>query len=92
MSTGQSLTNADKITTYNFLEETYYATRLLIFSINEITKTSAKTCTKNQEKFDDGEVNNACSVAPPKEMEQKSVIRTLLLRIKEQIQITMMTS
>ncbi len=51
MSTEQSLTNADKITTYNnSLEETYYATGLLIFFINEITKTSAETGTKNQEK------------------------------------------
>ncbi len=47
---------------------------------------------KNQEKFNDGEVNNAYSVAPPNKTEQKSVIQTLLLRNKEQIQITMMTS
>ncbi len=83
------LTNADKITTYNFLKETYYATRLLI---NEITKTSAKTSTKNQEKLDDSKVNNPCSVAMPNEMEQKGIIWTLLLRIKEQIRMTMMTS
>ncbi len=70
MSTEQSLTNADKITIYNFLEETYYATRLLIFFINEITKTSAKTHAKNQKKFDDGKVNKACFVAPHNEMEQ----------------------
>ncbi len=63
MSTGQSSTNADKITTYTVLEETYYTTRLLIFFINEITKTSAKTRIKTQEKFYDGKVNNACSVA-----------------------------
>ncbi len=63
MSTEQSLTNADKITTYNFLEETScYTTRMLIFFINEIMKISAKTCTKNQEKFYDGKVNNACSL------------------------------
>ncbi len=71
MSTEQSLTNADKITTYNFLEETYYTTRLLICFINEITKNLAKTCSKNQEKLDDGKVHNACSVASPNEMEQK---------------------
>ncbi len=92
MSTEQSLTNTDKITTCNFLEETYYATRLLIFFINEITKTSAKTRTKNREKFDNGKVNSACFVASPNETEQKNMIRTLLLRIKEQIRITMMTS
>ncbi len=92
MSTEQSLTNADKIITYNFLEETYYTARLLIFFFNEITKISAKTPTKKQEKFKDGKVNNVRSVAPPNETEQKSMIRTLLLRIKEQIQITMMTS
>ncbi len=57
-----------------------------------MTKTSAKTSTKNQEEFDDGMVNIACSVAPSNEMEQKSMIPTLLLRIKEQIRITMMTS
>ncbi len=62
MSTEQKLRNADKIATNNFLEETYYASRLLIFFINEITKTSAKTCTKNQKKFDEGTVT--CSVAP----------------------------
>ncbi len=60
-----------RITIYNFLEETYYSTRLLIFFVNEITKTSIKTRTKNQEKFDSGKVNNACSVAPPNKMEQK---------------------
>ncbi len=83
MSAEQSLTNADKITTYNFLEETYYTTRLLIFFINEITKTSTKTRTKNPEKFDDGKINNACFVAPLNEMEQKIMIRTLSLLIKE---------
>ncbi len=61
MSTEENLTNANKVTTYNFLEESYCITRLLIFFINEITKT-----TKNQEKFDDGKVNNVCSVAPLK--------------------------
>ncbi len=65
MSTEQSLKNIDKITTYNFLEGTYYATRLLIFFTNEISKTAAKTHTKNQEKFDDSKVDDACSVAPP---------------------------
>ncbi len=84
MSTEQSLTNADNITTYNFLEETYYTTRLLTFFINEIIKTSPKTRTQHQEKFEDGKVNN--------ETEQKSMIRTLLLLIKEQIWITIMTS
>ncbi len=79
MSTEQSLTDADKITIYNFLSETYYSSILLIFFI--ITKTSAKTRTKDQEKFDDGKVNNACSVAPPNETEQKSMIQILLLRI-----------
>ncbi len=54
-------------------------------------KTSAKTCAKNQVTFDDGKVNNVCSVVPLKKMEQKSIIGTLLLHIKEQIQITMMT-
>ncbi len=34
---------------------------------NEITKTFTKTRTKNQKKFDDGKVNNACFVAPPNE-------------------------
>ncbi len=92
MSTEQSLTNTDKIAIYNFLGETYDATRLLTLFINEITKTSAKTRSKNQEKFDNGKENNAGSVAPPNETEQKSMIRTLLLRIKEQIRITMMTS
>ncbi len=92
MSSEQSLTNADKITTNNFLEEIYYTTRLLIFFINEITKTSAKTRTKNQENLDDGKINNVCSVAPPNKTEQKSMIRALLHRIKEQIRITMMTS
>ncbi len=71
MSTEQRLTNADQKSTYNFLEETYYTTRLLIFFINEVTKTSAKTRIKNQENFDGGKVNNACSVAPPDKMEQK---------------------
>ncbi len=85
MSTEHSLRNTEKITTHNFLEETYDITRLLIFFINKITKTFAKTHTKNQEKFDDSKVNNACSVAPPNEMEQKSMIRPLLLCIKEQI-------
>ncbi len=46
----------------------------------------------NQEKFDDLEVNNACSVAPPNETEQKRMIQTLSLRIKEQIRIIMMMS
>ncbi len=92
MSTEQSLTNTDKITTYNFLEETYYTTKLLIFFINEITKTFTKTRTKSQGKFDDGKVNNACSVALANKMEQKSMFRTLLLCIKEQIRITMMAS
>ncbi len=48
-------------------------------------KTSAKTCAKNQETFHNGKVNNVCSVAPPNEMEQKCMVRILLLRIKEQI-------
>ncbi len=61
-STEQSLTAIDKITTYNFLEETYYTSRLSIFFINEITKISAE----NQETFDNGDVNNVCSVDPPK--------------------------
>ncbi len=83
MSTEHSFTNANKITTYNFLEETYYTTRLLILFINKITKTFAKTRTKNQKQFDDGKVNSECSVALPNETEQKSMIRTLSLRIKE---------
>ncbi len=82
MSTEQSLTNTDKITTYNFLEETYYTNRLLIFFINEITKISGTTRTKNLQKFDNGEVNNACSVALPNEMEQKSIIQTLFSALK----------
>ncbi len=65
------MSTEQKITTYNFLDETYYTTRLLIFFINEITKTSAKTCTKNQEKFDDGKVSNTYSIAPPNKTEQK---------------------
>ncbi len=91
MSTEQSLTNTDKIT-YYFLEETYYTTRLLIFCINKITKISAKTRTKNEKKFDNNKATNACSVAPTNETKQKSMIGTLLLRIKEQIWITMMAS
>ncbi len=71
MSPEQNFANADKITTYNFLGETYYATWLLIFFINEITKTSAKTHAKNQKKkkIEDGKVENACSIAQPSEME-----------------------
>ncbi len=92
MSTEQSLINTNKITTYNFLEGTYYTTRLLIFFINEMMKTSDKTRTKNPEKFDNSKVNNACSVAPPNETEQKNMIRTLLFRSKKQIWITTMTS
>ncbi len=57
-----------------------------------LRKPLPKCETKYQEKFDDSKVDNASSIAPPNEMEQKSMIRTLLLRIKEQIRITMMTS
>ncbi len=67
MSTEQSLTGVDKITTHNFMEETYYTTRLLIFFNNEIMKTSNKTYAKNQETFYVGKINNVRSVAPPNE-------------------------
>ncbi len=71
MNTEQSLTCIDKITTYNFLEETCSTNRLLIFFINKFTKTSAKLWAKNQKTFNDGEVNNVCSVAPPNKTGQK---------------------
>ncbi len=51
MSTEQSLTGVDKITTYNFLDE--------IRNIFPARNSAAESIhAENQEKFDDGKVNN----------------------------------